>query len=113
MSSMRKLSISALLFAVIAGVTACGGDDDDSGGSAAKLASCKQVCDKSATASCLISLPADTCKKLCDAYAQAPTACQDAVKAVSDCQLAQTDICSIAGCDAQETAYQQACTKQQ
>jgi hypothetical protein len=111
MSSIRKLYILAMLFGAMAGVTACGGDDDDSAGSTAKLASCKQVCDKSATASCVISLPADTCKQLCDAYAQTSAACQDAVKAVSDCQLAQTDVCSIAGCDAQETAYQQACTK--
>ena len=110
MNFTRKLWVSGLLLAVLGGVVACGGDDDDGGGgSAAKLASCKQVCDKSATASCVISLPVDTCKQLCDAHAKAPVACQDALKAVSDCQLAQADVCSASGCDAQETAYQQAC----
>jgi hypothetical protein len=106
----RKLCISGLVLALLAGVVACG-DDDDSGGSEAKLASCKQVCDKSATASCVISLPVDTCKQLCDAFAQTSAACQDALKAVSDCQLTQADVCAVAGCDAQETAYQQACSK--
>jgi hypothetical protein len=111
MNIARKLRISGLLLVVLAGVVACGDDDDDGGGSAAKLASCKQVCDKSATASCVISLPVDTCKQLCDAHAQTPVACQDALKAVSDCQLASADVCTAAGCDAQETAYQMACTK--
>jgi hypothetical protein len=30
---------------------------------------------------------------------------------VSDCQLTSSDICTAAGCDAQESAYQQACSK--
>ena len=110
MNFARKLCISGLLLVVLAGVVACG-DDDDSGGSAAKLVSCKQVCEKSAAASCVISLPVDACKQLCDAYAQTSAACQDAVKAVSDCQLTQADVCAISGCDAQETAYQTACSK--
>jgi hypothetical protein len=112
MTIARKLSVFGLLFVSLGGVVACGDDDDDSGGSsAAKLASCKQVCDKSATASCVISLPIDVCKQLCDAHAQLSAACQDALKGVSDCQLASADVCTAAGCDAQETAYQQACTK--
>jgi hypothetical protein len=90
------------------GVVACG-SDDEGGGSAAKLESCKQVCEKSATAKCLISLPVGACKELCDAHAQAKPACQDALKASSDCQLASADVCTAAGCDAQGTAYQQAC----
>ena len=85
------------------------GDDEDS--SAGKLESCKQVCDRSATAACGLSVPVDLCKQLCDAHAQAPAACQDALKAVSDCQLTQTDVCAATGCDAQETAYQAACGK--
>ena len=109
MNIMRKLGVSVVLLALV-GATACGSDDDDSGGgSAAKLASCKQVCDKSVA--CPIAFPADTCKQLCDAHAQAPVACQDALKAVSDCQLAQADVCAASGCDAQETAYQAACSK--
>ena len=112
MNFLRKLCGLGLVLAVaVGGVVACGGGDDNGGGSAAKLVSCKQVCDKSATASCPISLPADTCKQICDAHAQAPVACQDALKAVSDCQLTLADICSASGCDAQETAYQQACSK--
>ena len=99
------------LLALAAAITACGGDDDDDdqGSSAAKLESCKQVCDKTATAPCPISLPADTCKQFCDIFAQAPAACQDAVKVVSDCQLAQPDVCSLDACTAEETAYQEAC----
>lgn len=111
MNLMRKLWVSSLLLAVVGGVVACGGgdDDDSGGGNAAKLASCKQVCDKSAN--CPIAFPADTCKQICDAHAQASAACQDALKTVSDCTLAQADVCAIAGCDDQETAYQNACAK--
>ena len=109
MNLLGKLRVSSLLIAMVGGVVACGGDDDGGGGSAAKLESCKQVCAKSST--CPISFPIDTCKQLCDAHAQAPAACQDALKAVSDCQLAQADVCSASGCDAQETAYEQACSK--
>jgi hypothetical protein len=112
MKLMRKVVVSMCLLTLTGGLlTACGGDDDDGDSSAAKLASCKQVCDKSGGAMCPISLPVDTCKQLCDAHAQAPVACQDALKALSDCQLTQTDVCAASGCDAQETAYQQACTK--
>ena len=42
---------------------------------------------------------------------QTPVACQDALKVVSDCQLALPDICMIEGCDAEEEAYHQACSK--
>jgi len=110
MSFARKLRISAVLLALVAGAVACG-SDDDGGGSSAKLASCKQVCEKSATASCALMIPIDTCKQLCDAHSQASSACQDALKAVSDCQLTSSDVCTAAGCDAQESAYQQACSK--
>jgi hypothetical protein len=110
MKFARKLSAFAWLLAAL-GLVGCGGDDDDGAGSAARLVSCKQVCDKAATAACVISIPVEPCKQLCDAYAQTPRVCQDAVKAVSDCQLAAPDVCSFAGCDAQETAYQQACSK--
>jgi hypothetical protein len=109
MNVMRSVCISSLLFAVVGGVVACGGDDGDGGGSAAKLESCKQMCEKAEAAHCPITLGLDACKQICDAHAQAPAACQDALKAVSDCQLAQADACSASGCDAQETAYQQAC----
>jgi hypothetical protein len=109
MKLMHKLFISMSMLALVGGVAACGGDDDDSGGSAAKLQSCKQFCDKQATASCPISLGADACKQICDAHAQAPAACQDALKALSDCQLALADACSASGCEMQETAYNQAC----
>lgn len=107
--NLKQISGScAVLLALGFGVTGCG-DDNDSSGSPAKLASCKQVCEKAATASCPISLPLDACKQICDAHAQTPAACQDALKALSDCQLTQADICTAPGCDAQETAYQQAC----
>ena len=108
MNSFAKLGITSLLLAVV-GIVGCGGDDDDAGASSAKLASCKQVCEKSSAASCAISLPVDTCKQICDAHAQTPAACQDALKALSDCQLAQADVCSDTGCDSQDTAYNQAC----
>lgn len=98
----------AVLLALSFGVVACG-DDDEGSGSAAKLASCKQVCEKQASASCPISLPIDACKQICDAHSQASAVCQDALKALSDCQLTQPDVCAASGCDAQETAYQQAC----
>lgn len=110
MKLFQKVCAGGLLLVVFGGVVACG-SDDDGGGSAAKLESCKQVCEKSATANCFISIPVDTCKELCDAHAQASAACQDALKASSDCQLASADVCTAAGCDAQETAYQQACSK--
>ena len=103
----RKLCAISMLLAWAA--VGCGDDEESS--STAKLESCKQVCDKSATASCVLMLPVDLCKQVCDAHAQAPAACQDALKAVSDCQLTQTDICTASGCDAQETAYQMACPK--
>ena len=111
MNFARKLSISGWLLVVVAGVVGCGDDGGDGGSSAAKLASCKQVCDKSATASCVISIPADTCKQFCDVFAQASAACQDALKAYSDCQLASADVCTAPGCDAQQAAYEQACGK--
>jgi hypothetical protein len=106
----RSISISAVIFLVCAGVTACGGDDDDGGG-AANLESCKEVCAKSNAVPCPISFGLDACNQLCDAHAKAPVACQKALKAVSDCQLKQADVCAIAGCDAEESAYQQACSK--
>jgi hypothetical protein len=107
MNYLRKLCGATVLLAFVA--VACGDDEEDN--SAAKLQSCKQVCDKSATAMCGITIPADICKQLCDAYTQAPAACQDAVKALYDCQLTQADICSDTGCEAQNTAYEAACTK--
>ena len=110
MNLTRKLSVAGLLVVVVSAVVACG-SDDDGGGSAAKLASCKQLCDKSATAACAFTVPADICKEVCDAHAQASAACQDALKASSDCQLAAPDVCSPTGCEAQSNAYQQACGK--
>jgi len=103
---------TSLLIAVILGVVGCGSDDsNNSGNNSAKLASCKQVCEKQAAASCPIAFPVDDCKQICDAHSQASAACQDALKANSDCQLAQADICSGSGCDAQENAYTAACSK--
>jgi hypothetical protein len=60
-------------------------------------------------ANCAISIPVDDCKAICDLFGGASAACQDAMKAMSDCQLASTDVCTAPGCDAQETAYSQAC----
>lgn len=108
MKLFQKVCAGGLLLVAIGGVVACG-SDDDGGGSAAKLESCKKVCEKSSTANCPISIPVADCKELCDAHAQAKPACQDALKGVSDCQLASTDVCTAAGCDAQETTYAQAC----
>ena len=108
MNYLRKLCGATVLLALVA--VACG--DDEADNSAAKLASCKQVCDKSATAMCGLNLvPADLCKQFCDAHAQAPAACQDALKAQSDCQLTKADVCAGTGCEAQDTAYQTACSK--
>ncbi|HYQ04782.1 MAG TPA: hypothetical protein VER96_39175 [Polyangiaceae bacterium] len=109
MNSLRKLSVTGLLAAVLVVVVGCGGDDSNSGSNnSAKLESCKQVCDKSVN--CPIAFPADTCKQLCDAHSQASAACQDALKAVSDCQLKQADICADTGCDSESTAYNTACS---
>jgi len=111
MNFLRNLKPTGLLIAVVLGVVGCGSDDGGGGDSSAKLASCKQACEKQSTANCAISLPLDTCKQFCDAHAQASSACQDALKALSDCQLTQSDICSDSGCDAQTTAYDAACSK--
>ena len=110
MKLFQRMCGAVLLLAVFGGVVACG-SDDEGGSSTAKLESCKQVCDQSSTANCLITLPADTCKEICGAFAQASAACQDALKAFSDCQLASADVCTAPGCDAQNAAYQQACSK--
>ena len=110
MNFLRNLGTTSLLMAVFIGVVGCS-SDDDGGDSSAKLASCKQVCEKQATATCPISFPLETCKQVCDAHAQAPAACQDALKALSDCQLTQADVCSDSGCDAQSSAYDAACSK--
>jgi hypothetical protein len=104
----RSIFVSMCLFCTGLALPACG-SDDDGGGSAAKLASCKQVCDKSAPCPSPIQISVADCKTLCDAFAQAPAACQDALKAQSDCQLAAADICNVTGCDAQETAVGTAC----
>lgn len=108
MISIKKI-VGAVLLLGLMGTVACGDDDDDSSGGAAAVASCKQVCTKMSGANCPLDLGADFCNQVCDAHTQAPAACQNALKAVSDCQLAQADICSMAGCDQQQTAYQQAC----
>lgn len=108
MNFLRNLATTSLLLGVGLGVVGCGGDDG--GDSSAKLASCKQVCEKQSTVTCPISFPLDACKQLCDAHAQAPAACQDALKALSDCQLMQTDVCSDTGCETQSTAYDAACS---
>jgi hypothetical protein len=107
MKFLRKLRGATIVLAWVA--IACG--DDEEGNSAAKLESCKKVCDKSATASCGLNIPAEVCKQLCDAHAHTPAACQDALKSVSDCQLTQTDVCAGTGCEAQDTAYEAACSK--
>jgi len=107
MNSLRKLSVTGLLAAVLVVVVGCGGDDSSSN-SSAKLESCKQVCDKSV--SCPISFGADACKQICDAHSQASAACQDALKALSDCQLKAADICADTGCDSESTAYNTACS---
>lgn len=109
MKLVRKVCASLFLLSV-AGLVACGSDDDDKGGSSAKLESCKTVCDKTVAGGCQF-LGAEDCKKVCDAFAQASSACQDALKAQSDCQLSQADVCSGSGCDAQESAFNQACSK--
>jgi hypothetical protein len=110
MNLLRKLCVSSLLLAVVGGVVGCSSDDDNGGGSTAKLASCKQVCDKSGACPNAIFTVAD-CKQLCDAFAQASASCQDALKAESDCQLAQADVCANTGCDAQQSAFNTACSK--
>jgi hypothetical protein len=105
MNLLRKLCGATVLLALAA--VACG--DDEPENSAAKLESCKKVCDKSASASCGLTIPADVCKQFCDVHAQAPAACQDALKSLSDCQLTQADVCAGTGCEAQDTAYEAAC----
>ena len=107
MNFLRGFGMSWLI-AVGIGVVGCG--DDNDGDSSAKLASCKQVCEKQSTVTCAISFPLDLCKQLCDAHAQAPAACQDALKSLSDCQLTQADVCSDSGCQTQSNAYEAACS---
>lgn len=109
MNLFRNLGTTSLLMAVVVGVVGCGGDDNGGGGSSVKLASCKQVCEKQSMVTCPISFPLEACKQICDAHAQAPAACQDALKALSDCQLTQPDICSDSGCQTQSDAYDAAC----
>src|SRR6187200_1356959 len=108
MIRIRSALVLATVLVLAGAVTGCGGDDDEDN-SASKLESCKQLCDEQATAACPLMLPADTCKQFCDLFAQAPAACQDAMKTASDCQLAQPDVCDIAACEQEESAYQQAC----
>jgi hypothetical protein len=113
MKLMRKVLVSTFLFVSVGGwLTACGGEDedDDAASSAAKLEPCKQVCEKSVMVMCEFTLPVDACSQICEAHAQAPAACQDALKALSDCQLRAVDVCLVTGCDAEETAYDQACS---
>ncbi len=104
----RSLLVLVMFLGLAVG--ACGGDDDDEeGSSAAKLESCKQLCDAQAAASCPSIFDVATCKQFCDAFTQAPSACQDAMKASSDCQLAQQDVCSTDACQVEEDAVTQAC----
>jgi hypothetical protein len=101
---------SALFLAAILGLAlgACG-DDEDEDDSAARLASCKQVCDEQAAAACPFMLPAETCKQFCDIFARADAACQEGMQRFSDCQLAQPDICDTSACEAEQSAFSQAC----
>jgi hypothetical protein len=105
MIQYRSVPLLALLLGL---ASACGGDDEEDD-SAARLASCKQACDAVVEANCQIAFPADTCKDLCDVYAQTSVACQQAIKATSDCQLAQADVCDTSACSTEQQAAQQAC----
>jgi hypothetical protein len=111
MSSIQRVCAISIFFGLFGAVTACGSDDDKGGGAEG----CKQVCDKQAAAKCPspggITITTDDCKQFCDAFAQISTACKDALKAESDCQLKLSDICSDTGCQTQEDAVGQACTK--
>lgn len=109
MSSIQRVCAISIFFGLFGAVTACGSDDDKGGGGAD---ACKQVCDKQAAAKCPnAGFTTDDCKQLCDAFAQTSTGCQNALKAESDCQLKLSDVCSDTGCQTQEDAVGQACTK--
>ena len=107
MQFTRLVFVSTFLLDANLMLAAC--DNDDNKNSSAKLASCKQVCDKSANCQGPIQISVADCKTLCDAFAQGSAACQDALKAQSDCELAAADICNVTGCDAQEMAVNTAC----
>ena len=107
MKFTRLVFVSTFLLGASVMLPACGSDDN--GGSAAKLASCKQVCDKSANCQSPIQISVADCKTFCDVFAQGSAACQDALKAQSDCELAAADICNVTGCDAQEMAVNTTC----
>jgi|SRR3954465_12419580 hypothetical protein len=106
MSSIQRVCAISIFFGLFGAVTACGSDDDKGGADG-----CKQVCDKQAAAKCAdaLQLSTDDCKQFCDALAQSSTACKDALKVESDCQLKLSDICSDTGCQTQEDAVGQAC----
>ena len=108
MNSIQRVCAISFLFGLFGAVTACGSDDDKGGGGAE---SCKQVCDKQAAAKCPnpLGFSTDDCKQFCDAFAQGSTACKDALKADSDCQLKLSDVCSDMGCETQDAAVDKAC----
>ena len=78
-------------------IAACSGDDKPAGSTSGAVESCNQVCQKQADKMCpnpfMISV--DDCKQLCGAVGSAGSpACQAEIKAQSDCQLMQPDICT-------------------
>ena len=108
MSSIQRVCAISIFLGLFGAVTACGSDDNNGGGG---TDACKQVCDKQAAAQCPnpFGLSTDDCKQFCDVLAQSSTACRDALKTQSDCQLKLSDVCSDTGCQTQEDAVGQAC----
>jgi hypothetical protein len=77
-------------------LAACGSSDDKPAGSASgAVEACSQVCVKQGEKMCPnpFMITVDQCKQLCAAFGQASAACQAEIKAQSDCQLMQSDIC--------------------
>ncbi len=79
-------------------VAACSSNSDQPAGSGSDaIASCNKVCDKQGEKMCSgpIMVSVDDCKQLCAAFVNASSpACQAQIKAESDCQLMQSDICT-------------------
>ena len=79
-----------------AALFACSSDDKPAPSGGGAVESCSSVCQKQADQNCPnpFMITADQCKQLCAAVVMAGSdACKAEIKARSDCQLMQQDIC--------------------
>jgi hypothetical protein len=87
------------LAATAAALVACSSSSSNSpsGTSGSAVDSCNAVCQKQGDKMCPnpLMVTVDQCKQLCGAFVgSASAACQAEIKAQSDCQLMQQDICT-------------------